>query len=295
MWRGWIRAPTGRERKTCGPSSKSAGWSVAGQYRRAARARLRPRTNGKFKGNGANSEWRIANREGRKDRSFSPIRYSRLSIRISLRRRVGETVALELVAQRGFQDLAGRGVRKAVDEDDVIRHPPFRDLAVHELQYVLARRVLALLELDDQERPFVPFGMINADHRGFRYRGMTDGEGFQIDRREPFAAGLDDVLGTVGDPHVAMRVDGRDVTGVEIALVVQDIGIDAEIGLGDGGPGDLEPAEGLAVPRQLLARIVGDLHLHAVGRVALGLQHIQQFLAGALRAPRLQTRQRCEH
>src|SRR6266567_2626979 len=72
------------------------------------------------------------------------------------RRRVREAVALELVAQRGLEDLAGRGVRNAVDEGDVVGHPPFGDLAIHELQDVLARRTLALLELDDQEWALVP-------------------------------------------------------------------------------------------------------------------------------------------
>ena len=107
---------------------------------------------------------------------------------------VRETVALELLAQRGLQDLAGRGVRNAVDENDIIGHPPFGDLAVHEFQDVLARRLLAGLELDDQERTLVPFGMIDADHGRFRDRGVGDREVFQIDRRNPFAAGLDDVL-----------------------------------------------------------------------------------------------------
>src|SRR6478672_12735797 len=92
---------------------------------------------------------------------------------ISLCRGVRKTVALELVAQRGFQDLAGRGVRNALDKDDVVRHPPFRDLAIHESQDVLARGLLALLELHDQKRPLIPFRMIDADHGGFRDRGMA--------------------------------------------------------------------------------------------------------------------------
>src|SRR6185312_10284306 len=75
-----------------------------------------------------------------------------------LRRGVREAVVLELVAQRGLQDLARGRVRDAVDEGDVVGHPPFRDLAVHELQDVLAARLLALLELNDQQRTLVPFG-----------------------------------------------------------------------------------------------------------------------------------------
>src|SRR6266702_1442160 len=99
-----------------------------------------------------------------------------------LRRRVREAVALELVAQLGFQDLAGRGVRDALDEGDVIGHPPFRDLAFHEFQDLLARCALALLELHDQKRTLVPLRMVDADHRGFRHRRMADREIFQVDR-----------------------------------------------------------------------------------------------------------------
>src|SRR5216684_9235472 len=110
---------------------------------------------------------------------------------VPLRRRVGKTVRFELVAQRGLQDLARRGVGNAVDEHDVIRHPPFGDLAFHVFQDVFARRAMALLELPDQQRTLVPFGMMDADHGGLRDRGMSDREVFQIDRRNPFAAGFD--------------------------------------------------------------------------------------------------------
>src|SRR6266487_457231 len=51
MRRGWIRAPTDRERKTCGPwVGKLPGWNLAGQIAPGCIVRLRPRTCGKFKG-----------------------------------------------------------------------------------------------------------------------------------------------------------------------------------------------------------------------------------------------------
>jgi len=92
------------------------------------------------------------------------------------RRRVRETVGLELVAQRGLQDLAGRGVRNAVDEGDVVGHPPFCNLAVHVFKDVFTRRVRALLELNDQQRTLVPFRMVDADHGGFRHGRVADRE-----------------------------------------------------------------------------------------------------------------------
>src|ERR1700757_889385 len=87
--------------------------------------------------------------------------------RESLRRRVRKTIALELLAQRGLQDLAGGGMGDAVDEGDVVGHPPLCDLAFHEPEDVFAARLLALLELHDQKRPLVPFGMMHADDGGF--------------------------------------------------------------------------------------------------------------------------------
>src|ERR1700743_2091389 len=100
------------------------------------------------------------------------------SIRPELRRGVREAVALELLAQRCLQDLAGRSMRNTVNECDVVGHPPFGDLAVHEFQDLLARGLLPVLELYDQKRPLVPFGMMHADHGGFPRRRGADPGGF---------------------------------------------------------------------------------------------------------------------
>src|SRR5258708_26172004 len=85
-----------------------------------------------------------------------------------LRRGVREPVRLELVAQRGLEDFSRRGVRNAVDEHDVIRHPPLCNFAIHKFQDVLAARARALLELYDPQRTLVPFRIMDADHGGFR-------------------------------------------------------------------------------------------------------------------------------
>jgi hypothetical protein len=81
--------------------------------------------------------------------------------------------------------------------------------------------------------------------------GMANRQILNLDRGNPLAAGLDDVLGTVGDLHVAELIDMGDVTGVEPALRVELLGAAAlVIGGGDGRAAHLEPAEGLAVPGQ---------------------------------------------
>src|SRR4051812_12117111 len=95
------------------------GWMLAGQTGRLKLARVRPRTKGEFKG-----------ALGRRFPGLSwprPARHDGRWLRCGVR----EAVGLELIAQRSLQDFSRRGVRNALDEHDVIGHPPFGDLAVH--------------------------------------------------------------------------------------------------------------------------------------------------------------------
>jgi hypothetical protein len=48
-----------------------------------------------------------------------------------------QPVIPEALAQGGFLDLAGGRVGDFVDEHDVVRHPPFGDLVLHEVQNVV--------------------------------------------------------------------------------------------------------------------------------------------------------------
>ena len=94
----------------------------------------------------------------------------------------GQNEILEPFPQHGLENFAGGCVRNLVDENDLIGHPPARDLALHEPQNLVPGRCLILLENDDEERPFVPFGMLHADDGCFRYLGVTDGEVLEVDR-----------------------------------------------------------------------------------------------------------------
>ena len=53
---------------------------------------------------------------------------------------------------------------------------------------------------------------------------VADGEVLQLDCRDPLAAGLDHVLGTIGDFHVTERVHVGDIAGVEPVLVIELLG-----------------------------------------------------------------------
>src|SRR5882762_400845 len=93
-----------------------------------------------------------------------------------------QLVILELVAQLGLEQLARGGVRQLVHEHDVVRDPPFCNLALEETDQFLAGHLRVLLLNHDQQRPFVPLWMAYPDHRRFRDRGVRDRGVLQIDR-----------------------------------------------------------------------------------------------------------------
>src|SRR5690606_11415209 len=191
-----------------------------------------------------------------------------------------QLIVLELLAQRRLLDLAGRGMRDFIDEGDVVRQPPLGDLALYEGKQLLARGLLAVLRHNDEQGALVPFGMAHTDDGRLGDIRVADGQVFQIDGGDPLAAGLDDVLGAVGDLHVAVAVDMRDVARVEPALLVEALLAGAAvIGIRDSGAANLEPAEGLAVPGPLVALVVRHLHLDAKGREALLLLDIKAGIA----------------
>ena len=130
--------------------------------------------------------------------------------------------------------------------------------------------------------------MAHADDGGLRHLGMADGEVFDVDRGNPLAARFDHVLGAVGDLQVAVAVDGADVAGVEEAFLVDHVAVALVIGSRDRGPAHHEAAEGLAVPGQALAGVVGDLHLDAERRMALLHLDVEPRLAGELGIFRLE-------
>src|SRR5574339_206986 len=126
-----------------------------------------------------------------------------------------KTEILELLPQGELGELAGRGMRKLVHENQVVGHPPLGDLALVELEHFLLRDLLAGLLHHHHDRALVPFRVAHADHRGLGDRRVRDRDVLQVDRADPLAAGLDHVLRAVGDLDVAVGVDGAHVAGGE--------------------------------------------------------------------------------
>src|SRR4029077_18294258 len=87
----------------------------------------------------------------------------------------------------------------------------------------------------------------------------------ELDGRDPFAAGLDHVLGPVDDLDVAVGVDPGDVARAEPAVLGQPVRVIAVVvRASDPWTPHLDLAERDAVPRQFLARCgVADPDLHA--------------------------------
>src|SRR4051794_41575114 len=94
---------------------------------------------------------------------------------------------------------------------------------------------------------------------------------FEVDRGDPLAAGLDDVLRAVGDLGVTAFVHRADVAGAQPA-VVEALGRGILIiRCGDPRAAHLDLADRSAVPWQLVALIVGEPHLDS-GKGAAGLR-----------------------
>ena len=121
---------------------------------------------------------------------------------------------------------------------------------------------------DARERTLVPPRVGDRDHRRLDDVGVRHQVALELDRRDPLAARLDDVLRAVGDLHVAVGRDAGDVAGAQPAVVeLLGRGV-AVVGAGDPRAPALDLAHRLAVPRQHGAVVVDDAQLHAGERPA---------------------------
>src|SRR5438270_13493846 len=92
----------------------------------------------------------------------------------------------------------------------------------------------------------------------------------EVDRGDPLAARLDEVLGAVGDLDAAMGVDPHDIAGPKPAVVGEIFGPASAVVRGrHPRPADLELAHRLVVPRYPLAGGVAGAALHGRRRTSL--------------------------
>src|SRR5215510_7653955 len=129
-------------------------------------------------------------------------------------------IVAELLAQHFLVELAHAGPGQRRYEHDLVGDRVTRD---HTLARVVLQGLLDLAVADrrsllahhDCERAFGPLRIRNTDDGGFANRGVLEDEIFDVERRDPFAAGLDDVLEAVRDLEVAVGADDTDVAGVQ--------------------------------------------------------------------------------
>src|SRR5580658_6105481 len=122
-------------------------------------------------------------------------------------------------AQQLLVEFAHAGLGYFFDEGPSLRNPPARDARSEigaEGDGVDGRAGLAH---NAGQRPLVPLFVGNADHRRFKNFGVVDDRILELYGRDPFAAGLDDVLGPVGDADVALPVDDAYIAGAQPSIV----------------------------------------------------------------------------
>src|SRR5438034_10998293 len=71
---------------------------------------------------------------------------------------------LEAFAQHRLLNLAGRGVRDLVDENDLVGHPPLGDLSAHKFEDLVLGCRLILFENEYEQRLIVTFWVFDADY-----------------------------------------------------------------------------------------------------------------------------------
>ncbi len=172
-------------------------------------------------------------------------------------------------AQAVFQNLAGGAQGNGRDEDHIVRDHPFGHLAFVELQQLVALQRVAFALDHDQQRPFVPLRVGAGDAGGHGHGRVGHGDVFQFDGADPFAAGLDHVLGAVGDLDVAVGVDGDHVARGKPAVLQWAGRLAAVVVARNPRPAHQQVAGGFSVPRQVGAVAVYHPHIHPENRPPL--------------------------
>ena len=104
--------------------------------------------------------------------------------------------------------------------------------------------------------------MRHADAGGHGHGRVGHGDVLHINRADPFAAGLDHVLAAVGYLHVAIGVDGGHVARGEPTIDERVTALAFEISPHHPRSLDMQVAKGFAIPRQVIAFRVDNLHVY---------------------------------
>src|SRR5260370_22517335 len=125
---------------------------------------------------------------------------------------------------------------------------------------------------------------------GLLHCGMADQRVFQVHRTDPFSAGLDEVLGAVGDLHVAFGIDGDHVAGSQPAVRRPAVALFGKVVItgGDAWAADFQFAGSLVVPRNF-AVVANGADVGKWGRQSLAGADLKFAVIGAVLQVRLQS------
>lgn len=110
--------------------------------------------------------------------------------------------------------------------------------------------------------------MLDADDRGHGHGRMADGGILQVNRTDPFTAGLDQILGAILDVQQAVRVDGGNIAGRETSIDLRR-GIGFVVALDDPLASHHQFALRDAIAGQSGAVLIDDFDLDAKSGLAV--------------------------
>src|SRR6266568_222873 len=118
---------------------------------------------------------------------------------------------------------------------------------------------------------------------GLLHCGMTDQRVFQVHRTDPFSAGLDEVLGAVGDLHVAFGIDGDHVAGSQPAVRRPAVALFGKVVItgGNAWAADFQLAGSLVVPGNF-AVVANGADIGKWGRQSLAGADLKFAVIGAV-------------
>ncbi len=146
--------------------------------------------------------------------------------------------------------MAVRGI--CCQEHEGVGQPVPGEARLQEITELLLGGRGPLLDHHASHRSLAPASVRHCHHRGLLHGRMPHERVLQVYRADPLAAGLDEVLGTVGDANVPLWIDGHDVTGPEPAVhgELVRLGGVLEVALRDPRAPDLQLAHRDSVPRR---------------------------------------------
>jgi hypothetical protein len=133
-----------------------------------------------------------------------------------------------------------------------------------------------LTGLDHQQGALAPFGIGASDHGDQAHAGIRADDVLDLDRVDPLAARLDQILGPTREGQGSAVVDDRKIAGVEPAVLIQRRGFGAVVAAHHARPLDLQVTDDIALFRQKLSPRIRQHHVQTHGRTAGG----QRRLAG---------------